>query len=97
MKKILLTLLTIATLASCQDRELREEIETPTPDPIGCVCGEVVARNWGENGTRWLWMESDCTGEIKEIQVQPYFYDLHGVPDHICLDSAEVVGELVPW
>jgi hypothetical protein len=92
------TLLLLAlALASCSQNELREEIEpTPTPTP-GCYCGEIVGRYWGEGGTRWFDIKSECTFEIKSIQVQPYYYELHGTPERVCLDPEEVVGELLPW
>jgi hypothetical protein len=56
-----------------------------------------MGRDFGPDNTRIFWIESDCTGEVAEIYVQGYFYELHGVGEHICLDEEEVFGELVPW
>jgi hypothetical protein len=99
MKKTLFFLLAVITLASCSKKELRDETEpAPAPTlPSTCVCGEIVYRTWGENNTRWYWMQSDCTGDTAIIRVHTYFYDMNSLGDHICLDQEEVFDELVPW
>ena len=95
MKK-LLPLIAIIAMNSCQsDEEIIEEVTAPLPNT--CVCGEIMGRDFGPDNTRIFWVESDCTGEVAEIYVQGYYYELHGVGEHICLDEEEVFGELVPW
>jgi hypothetical protein len=82
MNKII-TLSIALALASCQENELREEIEeTPTNT---CHCGLVTEREAHVlEGNYYLHMRSECSGNDTIFQVSPQMYNENGVGYRLC-------------
>lgn len=84
--KTTLTLILAVALFSCKK-------ETPQPeDENTCNCGIVTGLDGQPlNGVYYLYIESECSGELNHVQVGLEVYNSSGVGDRICVNNVD------PW
>lgn len=85
--KTTLTLFLALALFSC-----KKEQPEPEPSENLCNCGIVTGRDGQPlNAAYYLYVESECSGELNHVQVGLDVYNSTGVGDRICVNDVD------PW